>query len=152
MFLTLTNFSALRSLKRDWRWSKLALPQFCQWGISEVGPLSPLHGVTSGCCLQEKRGCQFPLSPRPLWPGFSGCTWARMDSLCVACVDMHQFTFSGTKTTKLLNCLVWAQQHALWILFHLEDYAKLIKMQLSLLLLWKWGKSVIQQLYPQFDF
>lgn len=40
------------------------LQQICQLRISKVGPLSLLQGVTSGCCLQEKKGCQFPLSRR----------------------------------------------------------------------------------------
>lgn len=95
VFLTLTNFPALRLLKCGWRWPKpgTGLQQFCQLRISKVGPLSPLHGVTSGCCLQEKKGCQFPLSRRPQWPAFFSCLWARMDSLCVACVYMQQFTW-----------------------------------------------------------
>lgn len=105
------NYSALHLFKCDWRWSKPAtgLQQFCQLRSSKVGPLSLPHGVTSGCCLQKKKGCQFPLSRRPQWPASFGCVWARMDSLCVACVYMQRFTCWGTKTRKLF--CVWAPAH-----------------------------------------
>lgn len=92
-----------------------AFKQFCQLRSSKVGPLSLPHGVTSGCCLQKKKGCQFPLSRRPQWPASFGCVWARMDSLCVACAYMQWFTCGGTKTRKQFG--VCTPAHALGLTF-----------------------------------
>lgn len=98
VFLTWTNLSALHWFRCEWRSAPVTgLRQVCQPRISKVGSLSLLHGVTSGCCLQEEKGCQFPLSRRRQRPASFGCVWARMDSLCAACVDMQRFTCGAPK-------------------------------------------------------
>lgn len=76
VFLTSTNFSALRLFKCEWRWSKpvTGLQQTCQLRISKVGPLSRLLGWRQAVVYRRREAANFhPAEDRSSQPPLAVC-------------------------------------------------------------------------------